>query len=112
VERSIEQLTEDLNYTGPTANHFERIPMLVERYIRDELGYNPMAMATQNQVQAAWDLFQTYAGQAHGICSSHTLSQAKDAMLMEQEILIGTIVAKSSQARRRHDLMAKVSDPE
>jgi RNA-dependent RNA polymerase len=96
-----------MNYPGPTGGDFEAIQRGVSDYIRVSQ-YISMHPFTVDEVQEAWDLFNTFSAQVHNACVSHTLSQSRDAMLTEQELLIGTIVAKSNQPRRRKDLMAKV----
>jgi RNA-dependent RNA polymerase len=55
-------------------------------------------------------LFDRYVWELRTICHSHTLSSARFASLTEEEAVIGTIVAKCSQPRKRRDLMAKMRD--
>jgi RNA-dependent RNA polymerase len=55
-------------------------------------------------------IFDVYQKELLFICRSHTLSFKKGARLSEQEVLVGTIVAKTSQPRRRIDLMAQMRD--
>lgn len=57
-----------------------------------------------------WELFQQYASQLQSVCADHTLSSAKGAMLTEEEVVVGTIVAKCSQPRKRKDLMSRMRD--
>ncbi|KAK7694555.1 hypothetical protein QCA50_001741 [Cerrena zonata] len=54
-----------------------------------------------------WDLFQQYSYHMHSVCVDHTVS---NAMLTEEEVIIGTIVAKCSQPRRRKDLMSAMRE--
>lgn len=110
-QRSITELTVALNVDGTKASHFSNIPRLIKQHIRAELPEIILPPVEEHEVKDAWDLLQSFSNQTHHVCSSYTLFQAKEAMLMEQEILIGTIVAKSSQPRKRHDLMAKVTIP-
>ncbi|KAJ7071542.1 RNA-directed RNA polymerase 2 [Mycena amicta] len=56
------------------------------------------------------ELFSQYSSQLQGLCISHTLSHAKAALLSEGEAVIGTIIAKTSQPRKRQDLMASLRD--
>ncbi|KAJ7139818.1 RNA dependent RNA polymerase-domain-containing protein [Mycena epipterygia] len=51
-------------------------------------------------------IFSRYASELMGICVAHTLSHGKTALLSEEEAVVGTIVAKSSQPRKRTDLIA------
>lgn len=56
------------------------------------------------------ELFDKYASQFGSVCSSNTASYSRDAMLTEEEVAVGTIVARSSQPRRRKDLMSKARE--
>ncbi|KAJ7666424.1 hypothetical protein B0H17DRAFT_263517 [Mycena rosella] len=51
-------------------------------------------------------IFSRYASELQGICVSHTLSHGRTALLSEEEAVVGTIVARSSQPRKRQDLIA------
>jgi len=55
-------------------------------------------------------LFDKYASQLRTISATQTLSYSRNAMLTEEEVVVGTIVAKSSQPRRRKDLMSKLRE--
>ncbi|KAK7693714.1 hypothetical protein QCA50_003286 [Cerrena zonata] len=57
-----------------------------------------------------WDLLQQYTSQIQSICADHTLSHARNALLTEEEVTVGTIVAKSSQPRRRKEIMTKMRE--
>lgn len=52
-------------------------------------------------------MFSRYTAELQTICSTHTLSQVPNAMLSEAEVVIGTITEKTSQPRKRKDLMAR-----
>lgn len=56
------------------------------------------------------DLFDEYAIQLQAICLSHTLSHARMAQLSEEEATVGTIVQKTSQRRKRKDMMAALRE--
>jgi RNA-dependent RNA polymerase len=56
------------------------------------------------------EIFGRYVSELRNICASHTLSHSKSAMLTEEEAIIGTIVAKSSQPRHRRNVMAKLRE--
>jgi RNA-dependent RNA polymerase len=105
-ERTVEELFQDLTDFGPTQGDFDEIQLAVEDYIR-RTNFISMDLVTMDETQEAWDLLQTFTGQIHSACVSYTLSQSRNAMLTEQELVIGTIVAKSNQPRRRKDMMAK-----
>lgn len=57
-----------------------------------------------------WKLFEAYVTQFQTICFEHTISTSKTEMLTEEEALIGTIVAKSSQSKVRHDGISKLRE--
>ena len=58
----------------------------------------------------AFDLFERYAGDLKMICISYTISYRRDAMLTEEEAVVGTIVARTSQPRHRRDMISKLRD--
>ena len=51
-----------------------------------------------------------YSLSLQGICSCNALQRGKDAILSEEEAVIGTIAAKCSQRRRRKDAMAQLRE--
>jgi RNA-dependent RNA polymerase len=53
-------------------------------------------------------IFKRFCSEMTQILSSHTLSHSRTALLSEEEAIIGTIAQKTSQSRRRIDLMAKL----
>ncbi|KZT74711.1 RdRP-domain-containing protein [Daedalea quercina L-15889] len=55
-------------------------------------------------------LLDSYTSQLRGICAAHALSYARSAILTEEEALIGTIVAKTSQPRKRKDMMSRLRE--
>ncbi|THH34016.1 hypothetical protein EUX98_g21 [Antrodiella citrinella] len=56
------------------------------------------------------DLASYYRSQLQGICADHSLSRERDAVLTEEEVVIGTIVAKCTQQRKRKDAMSKLRE--
>jgi len=58
----------------------------------------------------AFALFERYTAELKTICASHTISYHRDAMLTEEEVAVGTIVAKTSQPRHRRDVISKLRD--
>jgi RNA-dependent RNA polymerase len=54
--------------------------------------------------------FDRFSSELFDICANHTLSNSKAAILTEEEAIMGTIVAKSSQPRRRKELMSKLRE--
>jgi RNA-dependent RNA polymerase len=79
----------------------------VEERVRGFIETRPLDEETINYVS---HLFNRYASELRMICATHTLSHARSAMLTEEEAMIGTIVAKCSQPRKRKDLMAKLRE--
>jgi RNA-dependent RNA polymerase len=55
-------------------------------------------------------VFSTYSQELFFICRNHTLSFKKGSRLSEEEVLIGSILAKTSQPRRRKDLMSQMRE--
>ncbi|KAF7306672.1 RNA-dependent RNA polymerase [Mycena indigotica] len=56
------------------------------------------------------EIFKQYSSELQGLCINHTLSHAKAALLSEVEAVVGTIIAKTSQPRKRADLMASLRE--
>ena len=63
-----------------------------------------------NYYVLAFTLFDRYTAELKTICASHTISSARDAMLTEEEAVVGTIVARTSQPRFRRDTISKLRD--
>ncbi|KAI0778083.1 RdRP-domain-containing protein [Trametes elegans] len=61
-------------------------------------------------VTGMYHLYSTYVSRLRAICASHTLSNLRTAMLTEAEAVVGTIVAKCSQPRKRKDLIAQLKE--
>jgi len=61
-------------------------------------------------INYASQLFNRYASELRTLCTTHTLTYSRSSMLTEEEAMIGTIVAKCSQSRKRKDLMAKLRE--
>jgi RNA-dependent RNA polymerase len=58
----------------------------------------------------AFALFETYTAEFKTICDTHTISNRRNAMLTEEEAVVGTIVARTSQPRFRRDTISKLRD--
>jgi len=58
----------------------------------------------------AFTLFDWYMAELRTICAAHTISSYRDAMLTEEEAVVGTIVAKTSQRRHRGDMISNLRD--
>ncbi|KAF8581580.1 RdRP-domain-containing protein [Ramaria rubella] len=55
-------------------------------------------------------LFDHFAAELEHICFSYTLSRKATARLTEEEVFVGTIIAKSTQPRKRRDHIAAMRD--
>nr|GAT49769.1 predicted protein [Mycena chlorophos] len=56
------------------------------------------------------ELFKHYCSELQGLCATHTLSHAKAGVLLEEEAVVGTMLAKTSQPRKRQDLIASLRE--
>lgn len=64
----------------------------------------------KNNTDLIKQLFERYTSELQGICAAHTLSYARTAFLSEEEAVVGTIVQKSSQPRKRKDVMSSLRE--
>jgi len=58
----------------------------------------------------ALSLFGRYTVELKTICASYTIPYRRSAMLTEEEVAVGTIVARTSQPRHRHGMISKLGD--
>lgn len=79
---------------------------LVERVA----GFISLGRHDDDLIAEIWELYLNYVSQLQSICADHTLSHERGAMLTEEEAVIGSIVAKCSQPRRRKDLMSHLRE--
>jgi len=61
-------------------------------------------------VKVAIEYFGQYSIELQGICACNAIQRGKDAMLSEEEAVIGTIVAKCSQRRRRKEAISQLRE--
>jgi hypothetical protein len=61
-------------------------------------------------VKLAIESLDRYAVELQGICATNTVQRHKHAILSEEEAVIGTVVAKCSQKRRRKDAIAQLRE--
>ncbi|KAI0724457.1 RdRP-domain-containing protein [Cerioporus squamosus] len=61
-------------------------------------------------ITAIWELYNAYCPRLRSICSDFILSPSRSVMLTEEEAVVGTIVAKCSQRRKRKDLMSQMRE--
>jgi hypothetical protein len=84
---------------------------------------DPLELAVENRVAEFIDLDPSsefvklaieslgqYSIELQGICTYNAIQRRKDAMLSEEEAVIGTIVAKCPQRRRRKDAIAQLRE--
>lgn len=64
----------------------------------------------EDVITSMCQLLESYTSQLRGICAAHALSYSRSAILTEEEALIGTIVAKTSQPRKRKDTMSRLRE--
>ena len=63
-----------------------------------------------DHIRRIWELYRYYVPRLRGICADHTLSWDRGAMLTEEEAVVGTIVAKCSQPRKRKERMSHMRE--
>jgi len=61
-------------------------------------------------VELAIDSLGRYSSELQGICACNSIGRHKAAMLTEEEAVVGTIVAKCSQRRRRREAIAQLRE--
>ncbi|KAF8527347.1 RNA dependent RNA polymerase-domain-containing protein [Gautieria morchelliformis] len=65
---------------------------------------------TEELTEAMSALFDHFAAELEHICFAHTLSRKATVRLTEEEVFMGTIIAKSAQSRMRRDGIAGMRD--
>jgi len=83
------------------------VRMAVEDRVQFFIDTRPL---DEDAINYASQLFNRYASELRTICTTHTLTYSRSSMLTEEEAVMGTIVAKCSQPRKRKDLMAKLRE--
>ena len=61
-------------------------------------------------VRVAIESLARYSIELQGICACNAIQRRKDAMLSEEEAVIGTIVAKCSQRRKRREAISQLRE--
>ncbi|KAH9944464.1 RNA dependent RNA polymerase-domain-containing protein [Epithele typhae] len=102
-EQRIRVLGEYQNYRSPGTALWKAVQGKVSQLI------NPHH-CHYDEVFALWELYRSYVTALHNICMENTLSLASDAMLAEEEVMIGTIVAQTAVRKRRKDLMSHIRE--
>ncbi|KAF8633988.1 hypothetical protein AX15_001164 [Amanita polypyramis BW_CC] len=80
------------------------INALVDEYIGHESWVNDEPVAIIQQI------YDRYVLELRAICANNKLSHSHTSSLTEEEAFMGTIVAKTSQPRRRKELMSKLRE--
>jgi RNA-dependent RNA polymerase len=65
---------------------------------------------TPQEAEAIAQLYHHYVGELQSICATHVLTHRRTAMLTEEEAIVGTIIEKTSQPRKRKEQMAKLRE--
>lgn len=64
----------------------------------------------RQHIEEVWKLFLEYVPRLRSICLSFSLCQRRSAMLAEEEVVAGTIVAQTSQPTLRKERMAQMRE--
>jgi hypothetical protein len=78
----------------------------VERRVKNFISLEP----DSNSVRLAIDSLRRYSVELQTICACNALQRHKSAMLSEEEAVVGTIVAKCSQKRKRKDAISQLRE--
>jgi RNA-dependent RNA polymerase len=81
------------------------ISLALKPYILSQLHPYADPDGTDSHIQ---EIFQRYSDELRYICATHILTNTPGVRLMEEEIVIGTILAKCSQHRWRSDRMYRM----
>ncbi|THH30362.1 hypothetical protein EUX98_g3831 [Antrodiella citrinella] len=83
----------------------------LERHVRDTCSIElELGQHDDDLVREIGGLFSVYRSRLQSICADNTLSRHRWAMLSEEEAVMGIIVAKCSQPRRRQGLISKLRE--
>ena len=78
----------------------DSISQALQKYIERSLG----TFANEDEELASIaPIFRRYADELRYICITHSLSDSPDSRLVEEEVVVGTIMATCSQHRFRND---------
>ncbi|KAA1468672.1 RdRP-domain-containing protein [Dentipellis sp. KUC8613] len=102
-------------------SHFEDVfaAMCLEDHSQDDVytaveervsEFIPIGEPFSEHVRSALDMLTSYATELQSTCAANAIQRWKSSMLTEEEAVVGTIVAKCSQKRRRKDAMANLRD--
>lgn len=91
-------------HTGDDSELEDAIEESVGRYI------STTAIRSRAKLDYVAQIFSRYTSELQNICVTYTLSHARSSFLTEEEAIVGTIVARSSQPRKRKDNMSKMRE--
>ncbi|TFY68358.1 hypothetical protein EVJ58_g1048 [Rhodofomes roseus] len=106
-EHSVQDVVAEFRESDPTQDNF--VLRTVERKIMEYIPLSEESVA-DDVIKTLYQLFESYTSQLRGICAAHALSYSRSALLTEEEALVGTIVAKTSQPRKRTDMMSRLRE--
>jgi hypothetical protein len=78
----------------------------VERRVAQFISVEPNSQTVTLAIEA----LDRYSAESQAICISNALQHRKGAMLSEEEAVVGTIVSKCSQRRRRKDAISQLRE--
>ncbi|KDR85157.1 hypothetical protein GALMADRAFT_233817 [Galerina marginata CBS 339.88] len=107
-DKSLEDVVDHLRNFSLTEARDNVVFAAVEARVNDFIDAD--AAFGADDIELVEELFSRYTSELLGICASNTLSHARTAQLSEEEAIIGTIVQKTSQPRKRKDAMAKLRE--
>lgn len=65
---------------------------------------------SKKRIDSLWDCYRSYVTSLRTICTTFSIAQRHAAMLSEEEVVVGTIVAQTSQPHMRKERMAKMRE--
>ncbi|KAK7031202.1 hypothetical protein VNI00_013618 [Paramarasmius palmivorus] len=109
-QENVEEELDDIadGFAGLSIARNDPVYQLVEDRVAEFIDIDPsLDEDTEDHIR---DLFQSYRSGLESICSANTLASGPTAMLTEEEAIVGTIVANSSQPRKRLDHIRKLRE--
>ncbi|EIN05637.1 RdRP-domain-containing protein [Punctularia strigosozonata HHB-11173 SS5] len=104
-----DDIEDDLALTAEHAMWDDPITIALQARLREFLDLDESDDPTM--VESVGELFDKYCSELLYLCDTHTISQSRRGMpLTEEEVVVGTIVAKTSQPRKRREVMAKMRE--
>jgi len=106
--RELEGLQDSLGNFNLADAREDDLFSVVENHVQEFIDTN--WTRDEDEAASVSQLFDRYALELHGICASSSLSHTRSALISEEEAIVGTIAQKSSQPRKRKDMMAKLRE--